>query len=395
MAASRRFSHAPRTSFSRRAFLARSGALGAAGLLASCGASGLATERAPGGSSSLRVINWPEYIPPEAIEQIRTDIPEIGNIQYDEFYENNVDGFVNIIAPQLGDGGTPDFDLIVPTQWLAGRMIDMGWVEALPLEIIPNHVNLDPRFMTNDFDRGSRFQMPWQGGITGIAYDPEETGGEISSLEQFFDSSNADLRGRVGLVGEMREAVGLAMLANGDDPARPTFDAASAALDDLFRLATDGHFQSVVFDDFVGELEEGRLAATMAWSGQAALLQIDSPQFEYVIPAEGAISWFDTMVIPRNAQAFSAAARWMNWAYNPENAALISAFNLYVCPVLGTQDALRSMGGFEATLANNPLIFPDTETRNRLATWGALDLAEEIEIESRFDTLTEQIGFAN
>lgn len=380
--------------YSRRSFLARTGALGAGALLAGCATTAAQGERALTGATSLVVINWAEYLPLEALDQITADTT-IQNLSYLEDYVDNVTGFAEIIEPALSNGGTPNFDVIAPTQWLAGRLIDMGWVEALPLEAIPNHVNLDPRFMTSDFDRGSRFQIPWQGGITGVSYNPELTGEPITSVGQLFASSNDALRGQVGLIGEMREAVGLAMLFNGDDPARPTAETANAGLDLLSVLADVGHFQSVVFDDFVGELTSGRLAATMAWSGQAAALQLDSPQFEFVIPDEGAISWFDTMIIPKNAVNYAAAAEWINWAYDPVNAAQISAFNLYVSPVIGTQEALQAMGGFEATLAENPLIFPDTETRNRLFTWGALDLDIELELEARFDALTEQIGFAN
>ncbi len=376
---------------SRRAFLRRTSALGVGAFLTGCAATTTATERVPRATSTVNIINWAEYLPLEALD-LFTGSTGLATVNYQEDYVDNVSGFTNIIEPQLRNGGTPNFDLIVPTQWLAGRMIDNGWVEALPLEIIPNHVNLDPRFMTSDFDRGSRFQMPWQGGMTGISYNPERTGQPVTSVEQLFDPA---LRGRVGLIGEMREAVGLAMLANGDDPARPDPESAAAGLALLIELANAGHFRSVVFDDFVGELTSGNLDATMAWSGQAAALQLDSPEFEFVIPNEGAISWFDTMVIPKNAVNYGSAAAWMNWAYDPAVAAQISAFNLYVCPVLGTQDALRSLGGFEATLADNPLIFPDTETRNRLFTWGALDLATELDLEARFDALTEQVGFAN
>ncbi len=377
---------------SRRAFLQRSGALGAGMFLAGCAATATAGERPLSGATNLNVVNWAEYIDLGSLDQIRVDTGLI-TLDYREEYVDNVSGFNEIIEPQLREGGTPDFDIIIPTQWLAGRMIDNGWVEALPLEAIPNHVNLDPRFMTSEFDRGSRFQMPWQGGMTGIAFSPDLVGGEIASVAQLFESF--DLRGSVGLIGEMREAVGLAMLVNGDDPARPDQQSASAGLSLLENLAEQGFFASVVFDDFVGELTSGRLAATMAWSGQAAALELDSPQFRFIIPEEGAISWFDTMVIPKNAVNYEAAAAWMNWAYDPVNAAQISAFNLYVSPVLGTPDALRALGGFEATLADNPLLFPDTETRNRLFTWGALDLQTERDLENRFDALTERIGFAN
>lgn len=379
---------------SRRSFLGNAALLSAGAFLAGCASPDNTARREVENSTLLRVVNWPEYIDPGSLDQIIADT-SIQNIDYREEYFDNFSGFDDIIAPALSGGGEPSFDLIVPTQWVAGRMIANGWVEELPLENIANHVNLDPRFMTSDFDRGSRFQMPWQGGMTGIAYDPEAAGGEITSVAQLFDTANAGIRGRVGLVGEMREAIGLAMLANGDDPARPTEAAALEGLGLLTDLTAAGHFQSVVFDDFVGELQAGRLVASMAWSGQAAALQLETGQFEFVIPDEGAISWFDTMVIPRNATNYAAAAAWMNWAYDPANAAQITAFNLYVSPVLGTQDALRSLGGFEATLADNTLIFPDTATRNRLFTWGDLDRSFEDQLEADFATLSEQVGFAS
>jgi len=371
---------------SRRQFLVSSGALGAAAMFGGC-ALPSAGERPLTPTGELRVINWSEYIDPATVDRIRAELGIA--IEYRDLdangepvYPDNVTGLTTIIEPQLSGGGTPDFDLIVPTNWLAGRMIANGWAEALPLEAIPNHVNVDPAYLTNDWDRGSRFQMPWQGGITGISYDPDLVGGEIASIADLFDES---LEGRAGLVGEMREAVGFAMLLNGDDPSRPTPSTARAGLEAIRAAAERGHFAAVVFDDFVGRLQDGSVAATMAWSGQAAALALDDPRFRYVIPEEGGISWFDSMVIPRNAANYENAARWMNWAYDPANAAEIAAWNLYVCPVLGTREWLRSNGQDE--LADNPLVFPDAETRNNLFTWGSLDLATEQAIEAEFDDL--------
>ncbi len=374
-------------STSRRQFLTGSAALGAA--LAggvSLGACALprSGDRILEGSGTLRVINWSEYIDPELLPVIAG---ELGfDVNYQETFEDNQTSLETIIEPQLSGGGEPNFDIIVPTNWLAARMIANGWVEPIPLEAVPNHVNIDPAYLTNDWDRGSRFQMPWQAGITGIAYNPAQTNGPITSIQQLFDSS---LAGRVALIGEMREAVGFGMLLNGDDPSRPTAATARAGLDVIKRSVERGHVAAIVFNEFADGLADGTFAATMAWSGDTVLLQADRPDIEFVIPDEGAISWFDTMVIPKNAANYASAGAWMNWAYDPVNAAQITSWVQYISPVLGVQDELRRLGGETAQLADNPILFPDDETRNRLFTWGSLDLATELQLEDDFNALVE------
>lgn len=367
---------------SRRRFLHTAGAFGAMTAFSGCVAQATGAQELAF-TDRLTMVNWPEYIDDEsvALASQSLGIPEFS---YLPDYPDNVTGFDEFIEPILSAGATPFYDIITPTNWLAARMINNGWVQELPLEEIPNHINIDPAFLTNDWDRGARFQMPWQGGITGIGYDPNQLGGDIGSISDLFDPA---LRGQVGLVGEMREAVGLAMLVNGDDPSRPNPASAQAGLTTITNLVDQGHFRFIVFDDFVARLQEGSLAATMAWSGQAAALALEDPRFRYIIPEEGAISWFDTMVIPRNAENARNAARFMNFAYSPVNAARISEFNLYVSPVLGAQSALRDR---DPELADNPLIFPDSETRNRLFTWGTLDLEAELEIEAGFDALFDR-----
>jgi len=252
--------------------------------------------------------------------------------------------------------------------------------------VVPNHVNIDPAYLTNDWDRGSRFQMPWQAGITGIAYNPAQTNRPINSIQQLFDSS---LAGRVALIGEMREAVGFGMLLNGDDPSRPTAVTARAGFDVIKQSVERGQVAAIVFNEFADGLADGTFAATMAWSGDTVLLQADRPDIEFVIPDEGAIAWFDTMVIPKNAANYAGAGAWMNWAYDPVNAAQITSWVQYISPVLGVQDELRRLGGETAELADNPILFPDDETRNRLFTWGSLDLATELQLEDDFNALVE------
>jgi spermidine/putrescine transport system substrate-binding protein len=369
---------------SRRSFLI---GLGAAGL-AACGTdAGSAATYDLGGSTRLTMLNWPDYIDPTegdetgTIDRIKLDAGL--DVSYQPLYTDNEEGYQLILDNAIGSS-PPLYDLVVPTNWRAAQMIDQGWAEPLPIEVIPNHVNLDPAYMTNAWDRGSRYQMPWQAGITGIAYDPALTGRPLTSVEDLFDPAFA---GRVGVIGEMREAVGLVMLAGGDDPSRPTVAGATAALDRIQGAVADGQIGAVTFGEFADLLEGGELVAAMAWSGDTALLRGRRPDIEFVIPDEGGIQWFDTMVIPAGARNIEAAGAFMDYVYNPVNAARITAWVGYISPVLGVQDELTAAGGDLAELARDPLLFPDDAVRTRLFTWGGLDEDDEAALDAEFAEL--------
>lgn len=344
-----------------------------------------------GNSDSLVILNWAEYIDADDNDNVFYPGGTLARLQeeirlrvdYRADYEDNISGFDLVLANAV-ETSPPAYDIVVPTNWRAAQMINNGWAEPLPIELIPNHANIDPAFLTNVWDRGCRFQMPWQAGITGIAYNPAATGGPITSINQLFDSS---LAGRVGFIGEMREAVGLAMLADGADPSRPTEAAAQAGLNRIADAANSGQVAAFTFGEFADMLANGELAAAMAWSGDVALLQTERPDIEFVIPDEGAIQWFDTMVIPKGSPSIAAAGRFMNFVYDPANAANITEWVSYISPVLGVQAELAGRGGFSAELAQSPVLFPDPATRNRLFTWGGLDPDVEDQLDAQYAAL--------
>jgi len=355
---------------SRRSFLAGSAASAAALGLVGCGGSSLATE--PVSSRSLlQVLNWEEYLDPELLPEVEQTTGL--QIDYREEWLDNYGG---------QDQFSSEWDVVNPTNWLAAQYIQDGLVQRLPTEFIPNHKNIDPVFLTNNWDRGARFHMPWQSGITGIAYDPALTGRELNSVSDLFAP---DLAGRVAMIGEMREAVGLAMLGRGDDPARPTKEQAELAFTQITTANDRGQFHSWVFNEFADMLDSGEIAASMAWSGDAVTLQNRRPDIKFVIPDEGAIQWFDTMVIPTGASNARGAAEWMNAFYDPWLAARNTEFVQYISPVLGVDEELRRRGGTAAELANNPILFPDDVTRRRLFIWGGLEsTSDEQDLDDRF-----------
>ena len=373
------------STLSRRSFLL---GLGAVGLAACSTEAGSAREFDLGISSELTMLSWSEYIDlteeatPGTIDRVKADLGI--TVTYLEQYTDNYTGYG--LVEKAINASPPAYDIVVPTYWRVAQMIEQGWAEPLPIEFIPNHANLDPLYMTNAWDRGSRFQMPWQAGITGIAYDPALTGRPITSVEDLFDP---EFKGRVGVIGEMREAVGLAMLATGDDPSRPTVAGAEAGLERIQDAVSSGQVV-VTLSDFAELLDQGELVAAMAWSGDTALLRNERPDIEFVIPEEGGVQWFDSMVIPKGAQNIRAAAEFMNYVYDPVNAAQITAWVGYISPVLGVQEELLSAGGDLAALANDPVLFPDDATRNRLFTWGGLDHDDETRIDDAFNLMVPE-----
>ena len=143
----------------------------------------------------------------------------------------------------------------------------------------------------------------------------------------------------------------------------------------------------MTFGEFSDGRSSGDLWVAMAWSGDSVILQADRPDIEFVIPDEGAVRWFDTMVIPAGADNVAAAGAWMNFVYDPANAARITAWVQYISPVIGVEDELRALGGDAAALADNPILFPDDATKRRLFTWGGLPVEVEDRLDDRFNQL--------
>ncbi|MEZ5139097.1 MAG: spermidine/putrescine ABC transporter substrate-binding protein [Acidimicrobiales bacterium] len=257
-------------------------------------------------------------------------------------------------------------------------------VEELPLDDIPNHANLLDSYLDLAWDPGATKNMPWQAGITGIAWNPKLTGGDVTSIEDLYDSK---LKGKVSFLTEMRDSVGLTMFGMGADPADADLDEINAALDKIEAATSSGQILKFTGNEYLRSLENGDIAACIAWSGDIAQLDPELG-IQFAIPEEGGMQWFDTMVVPKGAPNVPAAAKWMDFVYDPENAAAITEYVQYVSPVKGVKEALEAKGGDAAALAESPLLFPDDETLGRLSVFGELDQEDEIDIQSRFNDIT-------
>jgi spermidine/putrescine transport system substrate-binding protein len=392
----------PRRPLSRRQFLIRSGVLGAAGLtlpsfLAACGGDddsgssgtgggGTGGGGGGGGNGQLYFENWPEYIDlteDGATGTVDRFIEATGvDMKYTEAYNDNNEYFAKI-QPLLGTGKTIDPDILAPTGWMAGRLINLGWVDKLPIDQVPNAANLRADLKGAAWDPTGEYTLPWQTGITGIAYNLDATGRELGSVDDLFDP---EFNGRIGMLLEMRDTIGLILLSMGIDPSTLiTYDDAAAAFDKLAAATNDGQIRQFTGNDYIDDLSLGNFAACVAWSGDVAQLTLDNPSVKFIIPESGAMSWADCMVLPKGSGDHDLAAKWMDFVYDPVQAAQITAYVQYISPVEGVKEELAKI---DPTLAENPLVVPDSEMLAQLSTFATLSEDVEAEYDAAFSDIT-------
>jgi spermidine/putrescine transport system ATP-binding protein len=380
----------PERRFGRRALIAGGAVVGAAavvGVVLAVTGSGDSGASSDGGTdaggvgtgdSTVRILNWQAYIDPSEDGATGTldrfkDATGI-DITYSENFNDNNEVYNRELAPVLSQGQVIAYDIICPTNWMAARLRGLGWLDPLPVDRIPNRVNLEERFLTASWDYGASYNLPWQAGITGIAYNPELTGRELTSVNDLFDPA---FRGKVAMLTEMRDSVGLTMMGMGLDPSVVDEQGALDAVAKIAEATNDGQIRAFTGNEYLRSLESGDFAACVAWSGDVVQLQKNRPDITFVIPAEGGMSWYDTMVIPKGAPNAYAAADFMNFVYDPVQAAQITAYVQYVSPVKGVKEQLIKMGGEAAELANSPILFPSAADAARLKVFA--DLPAEVD----------------
>ena len=355
--------------YTRRQLLGR-GATGASvltipGLLAACGGSGgiksPTTKSATTAvtrklQSPLRFSNWPLYIDNDKSGHptLKAFTKKTGvAVKYTEDINDNPSFFGKIQGP-LSHGQGIDRDIIVMTDssGFLGRMIKLGWLEKLDKQSIPNIANLQPVQRHPDWDPNRDYSLPWQSGMTGIGYDPEKVGGELTSIDDLL--TNPKFKGKVTLLSEMSDSVGLVMLANGDDPAKVTSATFNRAIDKMQKAVDSGQVRQFTGNDYAPLLAKGDVWCCMAWSGDMVQLQADHPNLKWNLPETGGMIWTDNMLIPTGGHVYTASV-YMNYYYQPEVAAKVEAYVNYICPVVGADKVLLKT---DPGIAKNPLIFP-------------------------------------
>ena len=304
----------------------------------------------------LNFSNWPLYIDPfkSPVSTLNGFSDKTGiEVNYRTDVNSN-DEFFGKVRNQLAACTSTGRDIFVVTDWMAGKMIELGWIQELDKSNIPNvEANLIDSLRSPGFDPDRKYSVPWQSGVTGIAYNSELTD-EVTSFEELL--TRPDLKGKVTLLSEMRDTMLFMLLIEGADPQDFTDAEFTKAIDRLQKVVDSGQVRRFTGNDYTGDLENGNVLACEAWSGDVIQLQFGDPKFKFVAPEEGLALWSDNMLVPNKATHKTNAEELMNYYYDPEIAAKLAAWVNYISPVEGAQQAMEDI---DPSLVDNQLIFPD------------------------------------
>ena len=368
------------------------GALAAAGgALAACGTKGTTQTEATCTSDDVSATekklvwsNWPLYIDVDEKDEkkhptLDTFVTQTGiQVTYNEDINDNNE-FFGKIRNQLAACQSTDRDIVTMTDWMIARLIRLGWLQKLDkAKLADVEKNLLPALKNPVWDKDNTYGVPWQSGLTAIAYNGSVTK-EVRTVDELL--TRPDLKGKVTLLSEMRDTMSLLLMSNGHDPATFTEAQFDDALEKLKKAVTSGQVRKFTGNDYAQDLAKGDIAACFAWSGDVIQLALENEKIKFVAPDSGVVLFSDVMVVPNKATHKANAEQLMNYYYDPKTAATLAAYVNYICPVTGAQEA---MGEVDPDMATNPLIFPDEATLSKTKSMRPLDDAEEKKYEAKF-----------
>jgi spermidine/putrescine transport system substrate-binding protein len=404
-----------RDRLSRRAFMRRAGrgtiAIGSLmslpAILAACVPAGNASASASGSggggaaTGKVRWLNWPAYID---LSDDGSTMPSIDafteqtgiKVEYDEGLLDNAD-FLATYSPDLRAGNNTSWDVMTPGGWVVERMARSGneWLEELDHSKLPNWTaNCADYAKGLWFDPENKHSVWWQGGITGLAYDPNLTGREIKTFDDLLDPK---FNGVAGGFSDMRDMFGLTLLSLGVEPANATVDDVKKAQEKLLNVPK-GHFRGFYGNEYYDSLAAGDLAISVAWSGDISQMNLyDNDKVKFVVPDTGGMRWNDNLVIPKGGANIEEALKLIDYYYSVPAATMLSEYVGYFTPVKGvseqiTKDAAAAKADGDKETANlytalAPTVVPDQSQISNTYTDKQLDEAEEKQWNDLFEAV--------
>lgn len=300
----------------------------------------------------LYVYNWGEYIDSSVNDMFEE---EYGiKVIYDE-YDNNESMYASL------KNGAAKYDVIFPSDYMVSRLISEDMLEPLNFDNIPNYQHIMDRFKGLEYDPEQMYSVPYMWGTICLLYNPEYVKETPDSWNILWDKQ---YDGKTLMYNNSRDAIGLALIKNGNSVNTVNKDELKKAADDIISLKKN--LQAFVSDEIFNRMESESAYMTPAYAGDALTMIEENPDLMFTIPKEGTNMYVDAMCIVKNSKNKEAAEKYINFLCREDIAMLNCLETWYSTPHQLVYDNL------DDEIKNDGISYPDEEVLNNTQVYSNL-----------------------
>jgi spermidine/putrescine transport system substrate-binding protein len=314
------------------------------------------------GAEQVVIYNWSDYIPQDVLDDFSRDS---GIKVICHTFESNEEMFARL---QGAGGGA--YDVVIPSNYLLGKMRLQRWLSPLDHSLLPNIDNLDPKMLNQPYDPGNQYSIPYMWGVTGLVYNSAHI--NARNIESWADLRRPQYRRRIFLNDDLRDNFSIALKALG-------FSANSTRrreVEQAYEFLRDLNSEIGPVAEAVEGLVSGSIWLSPLWNGDYLLARENNPNLRFVFPREGVVRWVDNFVIMEASANKANAHAFINYMLRPQVAKRCVEEYMYSSP------NLAALALLPPELREDPVLTPAE---------GDLENAELQEDIGSYETVYEQL----
>lgn len=301
--------------------------------------------------TTLYVYNWGQYISEgddgslDVIAAFEEAYPNI-RVQYSTYDSNE------IMYSKLSNGGIT-VDVIIPSDYMIGRMVQEGMLEELNFDNIPNYQYIDDSFKNTSYDPENKYSVPYTWGTVGIIYNTKYVDeADVTGWELLWNEKYA---GKILMFDNSRDAFGIAEYLLGYDvntTDETELQACAAKLAEQKPVV-----QQYVMDQIFDAMENEEAWIAPYYAGDYLTMVEENPDLAFYRPtAQGYNMFIDAMCIPTCCQEKEAAEAFINFLCSPEISSANMEFLGYSVPSTAAKELM------DPEVAGSEVAYPDADT---------------------------------
>ena len=262
---------------------------------------------------TINVYNWGQYISDgtddtlDVIAAFEEAYPNI-KVNYSTYDSNE------IMYAKLAGGGIT-VDVIIPSDYMIGRLIQEDMLLELDFDNIPNYQYIDENFRNTAYDPENKYSVPYTWGTVGILYNTKYVDeADVTGWDLLW---NEKYSGKTLMFGNSRDAFGIAQYKLGYDVNTTDEAALRHCAQELAKQKPV--LQNYVMDEIFATMENEEAWIAPYYAGDCLTMMENNPDLAFYLPEnEGFNLFIDAMCIPSCAQEKEAAETFINFLCEPE-----------------------------------------------------------------------------